>query len=123
VTAHSRIAALEESLAATQDALREAIADARRNAEERDDARAQVISDCNVLNQEIDECRSLSESLNGQNVALSLRIVAVAQERDALLAEVKAWRGYDRAINQKDRMALLSDALRLREQNEGGERG
>jgi hypothetical protein len=34
--ARSRIAALDESLAATKEALREAIADARRNAEERD---------------------------------------------------------------------------------------
>jgi hypothetical protein len=56
-------------------------------------------------------------------LAARARITALEAERDALLAEVKAWRGYDRAINQKDRMALLSDALRLREQNEGGERG
>mgnify|MGYP001430030870 CR=1 FL=1 len=152
---------------ALREALRDAIADARSNADalqhaeiqlaqsvcaeehrqvmaERDEARAQVITDCNVLNQEIDEARSLIESLNGQNIELAKRLVAVQAERNmhslrrqkaererdearanaaALKKECEAWRRGDSGPESWDRDHGRIEARRMRDANEGDDRG
>jgi hypothetical protein len=79
------------------------------------------------------EIASLRESLAATKSALAEAIAdarSMMEERDEAQAhaerlkkECEAWRGYDRAINQTDRMARLSDALRLREENEGDVNG
>jgi uncharacterized coiled-coil DUF342 family protein len=56
------------------------------------------------------------------------QVSALTVERDALLAEVEAWRKYDDYIGRAaiteimDTVAVLREARRLRAQNEGGER-
>jgi hypothetical protein len=93
--ARARIAVLEESLAATQEALREAVADARRNAEERDALEA-----------------------------LAHREMTHAQEAShdyfALRDECEAWRAYQDSahLTLTKRYPLLRSANDLRNQNE-----
>jgi hypothetical protein len=72
-------------------------------------ALAEAIADARSMMEERDEARANMAAFCGDN--------------ERLKKECEAWRGYDRAINQTDRMAHLSDALRLREENEEADRG
>jgi hypothetical protein len=125
------IASLRESLAATQSALREAIADARSNADALQHAEIQLAQ--SVCAEEQSQVLAERDAMRNERNTHSLRRQQAERERDEARAnaaafcgenerlkkECEAWRGYDRAINQTDRMARLSDALRLREENEG----
>jgi hypothetical protein len=115
-------------LEAVQDALREAIADASANAEERDawwkkcdNAQNRAIT----LRRQRDEALNLRDQYESRALAAEEGERIVTAERDALRAEVEAWRETDDVDTGASCSAFpwKDKARELRAQNEGGERG